>query len=229
MKIWTTIFVALQALNIIGTIAGFVIFLETGCEVSPSLCEDGELKSENYGYAAASLAAEIVSSTILLAAGAYGLMAIKQFDGDKLRRYFLFLAFFLCVQIVLSLISASGPNVSAIAQNIVLALIIAILGGYYVYAVKRLGERIRLGEITRQNPSGSEAHYQNEMGIAMPPSHSAQPCAQRQEPAVAYGTAIPTVVQGSQVVRGVPTVSSAPQLATPVPAYEQSAPPGRAP
>lgn len=201
----------LQGLGIVFSIATYSLFVNS-CERSVgekpgSICDGDELKEDVYSLAAAAMALVVVIGSIQLAISVYGLLALNKFDATNLKRFFVLVAVALVIQIVLNLINVGSPDSGSVASALLGALLSALLGGWYVWAVKILSERIQNGEITAENPTGHRDYNQASMEMGQrqqgnPPPYAANP--QAMQPAVAYAVATsvpaqPQVVQGTVV------------------------------
>jgi hypothetical protein len=156
VKLWTVIFAVLQVLNIVITAVAFVTFSRNACigEGVSIFCDAaGNVDRELYNLAIGWLVGGLVFGVIELAALAYGLKAIIDFNARKLRRFCIFTAVVLVLQIAFRLMSA-GSGYANLLYAIIGAVLLAVLCGWYVWAVKTLYERMERGEITRENPTG---------------------------------------------------------------------------
>jgi hypothetical protein len=201
VKCWTQAFAVLQAISIALTIIVFILFAEGCRRAGPDEAESCARNSDIYQVAVISLVGVIVSGCIQLGAMLYGLKGINDFDPGKLRCYYIFTAVMLVLQVVFRLISAGGsPN--QLFDAIIVAIITLALGGWYVYAIKCLLQRIEKGEITRDNPLGLTAHNQYAHGNVElgRPQHAQPP--PPPPPSYAIASSQPPVAQGYPVQSG---------------------------
>jgi len=197
VRVWTIVFVVLEVIRFIATIAQYFT-------ASYGLCGKaaGDVSSCEY----ASLLEVLVIYTVLLslfvaiqiAVTAYGLQAINHFESKKLRVFYQATFVILVIQVGLGFIGTAQGTAGVIGGAIVSAIITAGLGGWYVYAVKVLSEKVASGDITKEAPDGprngqAPSGYAYDQGRSTNMNRQAGQQAQPPAygtPAVAYGTPI---------------------------------------
>ncbi|KAG8470048.1 hypothetical protein KFE25_006503 [Diacronema lutheri] len=210
VKVVTYVFAVLQALGIITAIAAFSSFSQLACapqnaSVMSEACEDdgsgvSRMRPEVYNLAAGALAGSIIFGIIQLAASVYAIGGLNAFDARRIRRFYVFTAVVLGIQIILRLLDVGSPDATAVTNAWTGALLQALLGGWYVFALKTLSERIASGQITRDDPTGAGISQSGNVELGRPPHAQAAWAAQPPPPAYAAAASshpVPQVAVGT--------------------------------